>query len=100
VKLPLRFLPAASAEIRKTRIWYDQRVPGLGKQFLDRLNLCLGEIGERPLSFQVVLRSVRRAVFHRFPYCVYFVVRERDIVVVAVMHGARKPSAWQRCQVP
>jgi plasmid stabilization system protein ParE len=44
----------------------------------------------------LVTKTVRRTTLRRFPYCVYFVMREHDVVVLAVLHGGRKPSAWQR----
>jgi hypothetical protein len=35
----------------------------------------------------LVTKTVRRTTLRRFPYCVYFVMREHDVVVLAVLHG-------------
>ena len=39
--------------------------------------------------------GVRRALIHRFPYCVFYIVIERKISVLAVMHAARNPEQWK-----
>jgi plasmid stabilization system protein ParE len=45
----------------------------------------------------VELRSgIRRALTKRFPYAIYFSVEGTVIVVLAVLHAARNPAAWQR----
>ena len=96
MKLPLRFLPEATEEIGETRSWYEDQRLGLGEEFLKALDLSLVQIHDRPSSFPLVTKAVRRALLHRFPYCIYFVVRERDLVVLAVLHGGRRPAEWKR----
>ncbi|MGE0314045.1 MAG: type II toxin-antitoxin system RelE/ParE family toxin [Lautropia sp.] len=49
-----------------------------------------------PLRFPVVSNDVRRTVLRRFPYCIYYRLRSRQIVVLAVFHARRDPKAWQR----
>jgi hypothetical protein len=36
------------------------------------------------------------ALLRRFPYVVYFVVLPKHTSVIAVMHGHRRPKAWQQ----
>lgn len=95
-KLPLRFLSKASEEIGETRFWYESQRPGLGEEFLSQLKYSLDEIQNRPLSFPLVTTTARRAILRRFPYCIYFVIREEDLVVLAVLYGGRKPDIWKR----
>jgi len=96
MKLPLRFLAEAVEEIGETRLWYDNQRQGLGEEFLLQLNYSLVEVENRPMSFQLVDKTVRRAILKRFPYCIYFVIREHEFVVLAVLHGGRRPSAWKQ----
>jgi plasmid stabilization system protein ParE len=42
-----------------------------------------------------VWEDVRAARLKQFRYIVYFIVLEDRIEVLAVLHGARDPSAWQ-----
>lgn len=42
----------------------------------------------------MVHRKTRRALTHRFPFGVYYLVEDGMLVVVAVMHGSRSPRQW------
>jgi hypothetical protein len=61
--------------------------------------LCVEEaltrIERNPAQFQMVHRRVARAVLHRFPYSVFFIVVGPAIIVTAVMHVRRNPSRWR-----
>jgi plasmid stabilization system protein ParE len=39
--------------------------------------------------------QTRRALVHRFPYAVFYVVDPNLVAVTAVMHGRRDPRRWQ-----
>jgi plasmid stabilization system protein ParE len=95
MRLPIRFLPEAEEEVIDTARWYDGQRPGLGDEFLARLDNLLDAIDSRPESFQQVFQDIRRAVMRRFPYCIYFRIREHDLTVIAVLHGRRNPAAWR-----
>jgi plasmid stabilization system protein ParE len=64
--------------------------------FLKELDDCFRRIGASPVAFQVVRKTVRRVLLSRFPYCVYFVLTEREIVVIACLHGHQNPARWKR----
>ena len=75
--------------------WYEHERPGLGRQFIEEVDNLLGRLLDTPSLFPVVHRDIRRAVLRRFPYCVYFRVREGRVVILAIMHTARRPDDWQ-----
>ena len=41
-------------------------------------------------------RNTRRALTHRFPFGVFFHLKDDSIVVVAVLHGSRDPHHWKQ----
>ncbi len=92
----LRFLPEVANEVREARFWYESQRSGLGDEFLAQLNDSLIQIQDRPLSSPLVTKAIRRAILRRFPYCIYFVIREHDLVVLAILHGRRKPGTWKQ----
>jgi hypothetical protein len=47
-----------------------------------------------PFRFPILTRNIRRARMNRFPYGLYFIVADDDIVVIACLHGSRAPSVW------
>ena len=46
-----------------------------------------------PEQFACTDGDVRRALVRRFPYAVFYVVESEGIVVIAVYHSSRVPSA-------
>jgi plasmid stabilization system protein ParE len=88
--------PLAKADMREAATWYEAEKPGLGDQLVDEIGEALSRIRRLPLSFPEVGRRVRRALLHRFPYAVYFLmVEENSAVVLAVLHQHRAPVAWK-----
>lgn len=86
--------PEAEAELAEAYAWYERQRPGLGDEFLVRLDECLSSIQSRPLLHPIVHREVRRALLRRFPYGVFYVLGEDRVTVLAVPHLSRAPTRW------
>jgi plasmid stabilization system protein ParE len=95
VKFQVELRPAAVADLRKTFEWYEERLPGLGEDFLAAVRAKLDQIESNPLQFPVVRGATRRAIVRRFPYGIFFVPGSRRIGVLAVMHHSQAPQRWQ-----
>lgn len=91
----VRLRPEAGQDLVEAATWYEGNQPGLGQQFLDEANETLTSIGEQPLAYTVVYRSLRRPLLKRFPFGVFFLVNEHNVVVVAILHGSRHPRSWK-----
>jgi plasmid stabilization system protein ParE len=87
--------PEAEAEIAAAQDWYDERIPGLGAEFIAVVKRLIAIIAENPFQYQIVWKNYRRAVLRRFPYLVIYVVSGDIIRVVACLHGQRDPEVWQ-----
>jgi len=85
--------PEAEADLAQAFDWYEDQRIGLGREFMEEASRCLQAIEQRPLSFARVDDIARRAILHRFPYAVFFVVSAEEISVVAAFHMARNPNA-------
>ena len=59
--------PEAEADLADAYDWYEERVAGLGAEFLDRVEIVLGAIAEHPELYPTIFRNVRRALTRRFP---------------------------------
>jgi plasmid stabilization system protein ParE len=92
---PVRFLPAAQAEVREAHAWYESRLPGLGERFVAEVDRQVERLVAHPGHFPFVLADVRRAVLRTFPYSLLF--REANGVtwVLACFHASRDPLQWQ-----
>ena len=96
VKKPLIVRAEAEADLAEAFHWYEQRVRGLGDQFLLCVDAVPASIERNPHLYPVVHRGVlRRSLIRRFPYGVFFVEGERSDAVIAVAHVKRNPRLWQ-----
>jgi len=95
VKLPVVWTPEANEDLLEAREWYDNIRPELGERFALAVDAIVETIAEHPLQFPVVYRKRRRAGVWRFPYSIFFELKEHQIVVIACFHGRRNPRRWQ-----
>ncbi len=87
--------PEAEAEMSDAFDWYEDRVPGLGSEFLLCVDAVFNAILRSPEQFPRIHRAVRRALVRRFPYEAFFVEDEERVVVLSVFHAKRNPKRWQ-----
>ena len=91
----IRLRGEALADLSKIRAWYRKIDPSLEDRFLRSLNDGLDRIEARPLAYQAIYRNTRRALLHKFPYSIYYVVADSRIIVLAVIHHKRNPEIAQ-----
>lgn len=83
--------PEAEADLAASKVWYEAQYDGLGARFLGEVDATFRRIESNPLAFSFVRGKLRRALLHRFPFGVFYVLTVEHIVVVAVLHAARDP---------
>ena len=88
--------PEAEREIQEAFDWYEERSEGLGTEFLRTADACLSGVQRSPEAYQVVHAGVRRALLRKFPYALFYLVRDDKIIVLACFHIKRSPADWQR----
>jgi len=86
----------AERDLAEAYAWYEEKVPGLGSDFLAVVEQSLVFIQKYPERFPFIYREIRRALIRRFPYGIFFVCEDQRITVLAMMHTAREPGKWQR----
>ncbi|HEX7480164.1 MAG TPA: type II toxin-antitoxin system RelE/ParE family toxin [Polyangiales bacterium] len=92
----LHIRPEAELDIIEAAVWYENERANLGFEFEAELGSIYQRIVEQPRQFPVQGLEVRRALFTRFPYGVFFKEREEEIVIIGVFHHHRAPEARQR----
>jgi len=95
MKYAVRLREEADRDLTDAASWYEQHKLRLGHEFLDDALSVFDRISEQPLSYPVVHRNTRRALMNRFPFGIYFVVEQSEIIVLAVIHGSRHPRRWK-----
>jgi toxin ParE1/3/4 len=87
----------AETDITAAALWYDEQEAGLGFQFASEIHADILRAVENPF-LHLLLRQrpeVRRILSRRFPYRIFFIVRDDAIVVFAVIHAARHDRKWK-----
>ena len=69
---PVRLSALAALDIQQAREWHDAREPGLGDQFLQRVNETMTRIGQNPHQYPTIIEDVRRANRRQFKYGVWY----------------------------
>ena len=76
--------------------WYEERKPGLGDDFRTEVQAAIKALANDALLHGLRFRDVRRAGLRRFPdYGLFYIIREAEVTIFAIVHGARNP-AWLR----
>ncbi|HEY1629161.1 MAG TPA: type II toxin-antitoxin system RelE/ParE family toxin [Tepidisphaeraceae bacterium] len=96
MSLPIRLRPEVVSDLLQAADWYDQQQRGLGREFIEAAYTAFDLLADRPQSFPVVRKNVRRALMRRFPYAIYFRIESNVIVILVVVHTARSSRAWKR----
>lgn len=74
--LPSGFEPEAAEELERAQEWYEERVPGLGGEFVRAVKAVVAQAAREPEFYPVVHRDIRRGTVRRFPYGVLYGIRE------------------------
>jgi hypothetical protein len=76
--------------------WYESQSSGLGEEFLAATELQLKRVEQAPLLYAEVIAGVRRALLPRFPYAVFYAMRNDLVHVLAVIQTTRNPRRWPK----
>lgn len=94
----LKFSTRALREIGEAREWYELQSPGLGEEFIAAMELQLKRLEQAPLLYAEIIPGVRRALLPRFPFGLFYAVRDNLVHVLAVLHDARNPGRWPKAR--
>lgn len=96
MSLPVVLTAEAEADLDEAAQWYEQRRAGLGVDLVVQVREALVRVERNPQIPPVVHAGIRRTSVQRFPYGVFYRLRDDRIEVIAVFHDRRDPSLWQR----
>ena len=91
----VRLTPETTADVEQIFTWYSERSAALGRDFLGCLSAVMHQLAGFPEIAPAVHSSVRRVLLHRFPYCVFYAIENRDVVVLGCFHAHRNPEVWR-----
>jgi len=91
VRYSVRYKRAAAAEVENAIVWYAKPEINQTSAFVNDLQLTESHLRTHPELYQRVEGDVRRAVLRRFPYSLFFLIEQDQVVVLAFMHQHQRP---------
>ena len=89
------FHPEAEIEFFEAIGYFEGREGELGRSFAREVFSAIRKVTFFPFAWTPISRNSRRILVKKFPYGVIYHVRDKDILIVAVMHLSRKPNYWE-----
>ena len=89
-----RFHEIALDELAAAVSYYKTVDRDLGKRFRTAIHVMVANIKRAPLEGPIYVDNVRRLVPAGFPYIIFYVPYEKEVLIVAVMHTSREPDNW------
>lgn len=82
--------PNAEQQATEAYLWYEEKLAGLGDEFLLSLDACINSIARNPNLFQKKYKNIRMGMVERFPYGVYYIMEGNLISILAILHFSRE----------
>jgi len=92
----VRFHDDARIELVEQVRYYEEASPGLGVRFGYEIEIAVGRAGQIPMLGSTYKYGTRRVFPKKFPFSVIYVIREQEVVILAIAHFRRKPAYWRK----
>jgi len=79
--------PEAERDLANARDWYDQKIPGLGDEFLDEIARAIHELELNPTLSRFYFLNFRRVLLRRFPYKLFYQIVGDRVIIFRVIHA-------------
>jgi plasmid stabilization system protein ParE len=93
--MTVRNLSAADDELVEAMLFYLEESPMASDRFVDEFDRVRKDILSDPLRNPIYEDNIRVKMLRYFPFSIYYLIEEQEIVIVAIMHQARKPGYWK-----
>jgi toxin ParE1/3/4 len=85
----------AAHELDEAIGFYDLQSPGLGGDLITEVQIAIDHIAQFPEAAPLLGGRVRKRMAARFPYSLFYSVREDHIRILAIAHQKRRPFYWR-----
>ena len=84
--------PEAEHDLKEAYSWYQEKRKGLGEEFLLNIEAGINFISRNPYIHAAEYKEARKHLIKRFPYKIIYFILNESIIILAVVHGKRKPD--------
>jgi plasmid stabilization system protein ParE len=86
----------ARRDIIEIAKWYDLQAVGLGGKFENYLGKTIERLTTHPKAFGFLYKDVRKILVDKFPYLIFYRIKEHVVHIYGVMHTKRKPATYKK----
>jgi len=90
----LSYEPQVETDLKSAVFYYNDQQKGLGKRFYTEYIAYLKHIKQNPHKFQIRYLNVHIAPLKVFPFLVFYMVDENEIIILTVLHSSQNPDNW------
>jgi len=80
-------------DIKEAYLYYESRKKGLGKRFIETLEIYIDRIQKYPEHYQIKRNPYREVFIKDFPYLIIFEIENKSVIVYAVFNTWRNPGS-------
>lgn len=91
----IKFLAPAEDELFEAVAYYNTQSEGLGYEFASEVKRTIERIIQYPEAWFPLSKRTRRCRTNRFPYGIIYQIKNKTLIIVAIMHLSRHPQAWK-----
>lgn len=95
MKYKLTLRKEAEFDIEEQFEFFEEKRVGLGHDFLLCVEESLDKLQKNPLIYRKIYKELRRTSITRFPFRVFYLVQNQNIIVTAVLHAKKDPTSWK-----
>jgi hypothetical protein len=86
--------PIVFSDTEEAVIYYENKLPGLGKRFYNSFLFALDEIQLKPSTFSFVKKPVRRHLIKKFPYKIFYLIAGDSIIIIIGVSHTKRSNAF------
>ncbi|MCB2184694.1 MAG: type II toxin-antitoxin system RelE/ParE family toxin [Desulfobulbaceae bacterium] len=92
MSLQIVYKKRARSDVRNAFAWYEKQRVGLGFEFLNCLEDAVYRIRYSPLLYPEMHGNLRRVLFKRFPYSLFYLIEADTIYIFSVFDNRQDPG--------
>ena len=89
---PIRFKTKAENDFYNILIWYNEVNNQVADKFINEIDTALNNLSKNPKIGSKYKFKIRKYVLIKFPYIIFYVEEESEVIILAIFHGHSNPD--------
>ncbi len=93
--MKLKISPFAEMDLLESIKFYNEQRENLGKEFYETVIDSIERIKKNPGQFPKEYKDLRKVSIKRFPFRIFFVIKDDIGYVLGIFHNSRNPNVMK-----